>query len=47
MVVVFGASNVRIRDAKAKELLTKGLRQLAMDSAHSARSASILGVSPK
>jgi D-alanyl-D-alanine carboxypeptidase (penicillin-binding protein 5/6) len=32
IAVVFGASNRRVRDAKAKEMLTKGLRELVMNA---------------
>ena len=32
IAVVFGASNGRVRDAKAKEMLTKGLKELVMNS---------------
>jgi len=32
IAIVLGASNGRVRDAKAKEMLTKGLRELAMSA---------------
>jgi D-alanyl-D-alanine carboxypeptidase (penicillin-binding protein 5/6) len=39
IAVVFGASNGRVRDAKAKEMLTKGLKELVMNASPPAPSA--------
>ena len=39
IAVVLGASNRRVRDAKAKQMLTKGLRELVMESPSAAQGA--------